>query len=85
MARHRVLERFNHRGDFSGSADARRASLALAEERLADTVLSAPAVGIVRDRLLEPGDLATPQSPVLTLCGCAPGCQNPTWEKSHPA
>ena len=47
--------------------DARRASLALAEERLADTVLSAPAVGIVRDRLLEPGDLATPQSPVLTL------------------
>jgi len=47
--------------------DARRASLALAEERLADTVLSAPAAGIVRDRLLEPGDLATPQSPVLTL------------------
>ncbi len=47
--------------------EARRASLALAEVRLADTVLSAPAVGIVRDRLLEPGDLATPQSPVLTL------------------
>jgi HlyD family secretion protein len=47
--------------------DAHRASLALAEERLADTILSAPAAGIVRDRLLEPGDLATPQSPVLTL------------------
>jgi len=47
--------------------EARRAALALAEERLADTVLSAPADGIVRDRLLEPGDLATPQSPVLTL------------------
>src|SRR5512147_2326230 len=47
--------------------EARRAALALAEERLADTVLSAPAEGIVRDRLLEPGDLATPQSPVLTL------------------
>jgi multidrug resistance efflux pump len=47
--------------------EARRAALALAEERLADTILSAPAAGIVRDRLLEPGDLATPQSPVLTL------------------
>jgi multidrug resistance efflux pump len=47
--------------------EARRAALALAEERLSDTVLTAPAEGIVRDRLLEPGDLATPQSPVLTL------------------
>jgi HlyD family secretion protein len=46
---------------------ARRAALALADERLADTVLYAPAAGIVRDRILEPGDLATPQTPVLTL------------------
>jgi HlyD family secretion protein len=47
--------------------EARRAALALAEERLADTVLTAPTEGIVRDRLLEPGDLATPQKPVFTL------------------
>ena len=47
--------------------EARRAALSLAEERLADTVLYAPAKGIVRDRILEPGDLATPQTPVLTL------------------
>jgi HlyD family secretion protein len=47
--------------------EARRAALALADERLADTMLTAPAAGIVRDRLLEPGDLATPQKPVITL------------------
>jgi HlyD family secretion protein len=47
--------------------EARRAALALAEERLADSVLIAPAGGIVRDRLLEPGDFASPQKPVITL------------------
>jgi HlyD family secretion protein len=47
--------------------EARRAALALARERLADTVLYAPQDGVVRDRLLEPGDMAGPQSPVLTL------------------
>jgi len=52
--------------------EARRAALALAEARLADTVLTAPAAGIVRDRLLEPGDLATPQTPVLTLATIDP-------------
>jgi len=46
---------------------ARRASLGLARERLADTVLYAPADGVVRDRLLEPGDIASPQTPVITL------------------
>ncbi|MDG4555446.1 MAG: efflux RND transporter periplasmic adaptor subunit [Candidatus Competibacter sp.] len=46
---------------------ARRAELALARERLADATLLAPAPGIVRDRILEPGDMASPQTPVLTL------------------
>jgi len=57
--------------------EARRAALALADERLADTALSAPAAGIVRDRLLEPGDLATPQKPVLTLA-----MTDPVWVRS---
>jgi HlyD family secretion protein len=57
--------------------EARRAALALADERLADTVLYAPAEGIVRDRILEPGDLATPQTPVLTLA-----LLNPVWVRA---
>lgn len=46
---------------------AREAELALAQQRLDDATLLAPAVGIVRDRILEPGDMAAPQTPVLTL------------------
>jgi HlyD family secretion protein len=47
--------------------DARRASLALARAQLADATLVAPAAGIVRSRILEPGDVASPQTPVYTL------------------
>lgn len=46
---------------------AREAELALAQQRLDDATLLAPAAGIVRDRILEPGDMAAPQTPVLTL------------------
>lgn len=46
---------------------ARQAELALAQQQLDDTTLRAPAPGIVRDRILEPGDMAAPQTPVLTL------------------
>jgi HlyD family secretion protein len=56
---------------------ARRAALALADEHLADTVLYAPAEGVVRDRILEPGDMATPQTPVLTLA-----LLNPVWVRA---
>ncbi len=44
-----------------------RAQLTLAEHNLQDAHLYAPADGIVRDRILEPGDIATPQRPVYTL------------------
>ena len=47
--------------------DALQAELQQARERLRDAELSAPAAGIVRERILEPGDMATPQTPVLTL------------------
>jgi len=46
---------------------ARQAELALAQQQLDDATLHAPAAGIVRDRILEPGDMAAPQTPVLTL------------------
>ncbi len=45
----------------------REAELALAGQQLDDATLRAPAPGIVRDRILQPGDMAAPQTPVLTL------------------
>jgi len=57
--------------------EARRAALAFARERLADTVLAAPEGGVVRDRLLEPGDLASPQKPVFTLA-----LTDPVWVRT---
>ena len=36
-------------------------------EDLADTELRAPVAGVIRERLMEPGEVATPQTPVLSL------------------
>ncbi|MDX1432832.1 MAG: efflux RND transporter periplasmic adaptor subunit [Gammaproteobacteria bacterium] len=54
------------------------AQLALARESLADAVLTAPADGVIQDRLLEPGDMATPQKPVYTLA-----LMNPVWIRAY--
>ncbi|MEF8794754.1 efflux RND transporter periplasmic adaptor subunit [Thiohalorhabdus sp.] len=47
--------------------EAQEAALANHREDLADTELHAPAPGIVRNRLMEPGEMASPQVPALTL------------------
>jgi HlyD family secretion protein len=54
------------------------AQLALAAEILKDTELYAPADGIIRNRILEPGDMATPQTPVFSLA-----MTNPVWVRSY--
>jgi HlyD family secretion protein len=43
------------------------ADLALARRELADARLYAPTNGVIQNRLLEPGDMASPQKPVFTL------------------
>lgn len=43
------------------------AELDLARQRLNDAELRSPCDGVVRDRLLEPGDMANPTRPVLTV------------------
>ena len=43
------------------------AALAFARQQLADARLYAPADGVIEDRILEPGDMASPDRPVLTL------------------
>ena len=55
-----------------------KAQLALAAEVLKDTELYAPTDGIIRNRILEPGDMATPQTPVFTLA-----LANPVWVRTY--
>jgi HlyD family secretion protein len=52
--------------------------LATAKKDLADTQLYAPASGVIQDRLLEPGDMATPQTPVFTLA-----LDDPVWVRAY--
>ena len=46
---------------------AAQAGLELARRALADASLYAPDNGIIQERILEPGDMASPQRPVYTL------------------
>jgi HlyD family secretion protein len=47
--------------------NALEAGLLLLNIRLSDMTLKAPATGIVRSRIMEPGEMAGPAQPVLTL------------------
>ena len=47
--------------------EALEASLSLLNIRLSDMTLTAPASGIIQNRILEPGEMAGPAKPVLTL------------------
>lgn len=51
-------------GDKVAAAEARYRRL---REDVQDTTLAAPAPGILRHRLMEPGEIASPQTPVATL------------------
>ena len=55
-----------------------KASLKLAERELADTKLYASLPGVIQDRILEPGDMAFPQSPVYSLA-----LTNPVWVRAY--
>jgi HlyD family secretion protein len=54
------------------------ADLATAQDQLADGILRAPADGVVRDRLLQVGDMAGPAKPVITLA-----LMNPIWIRTY--
>ncbi len=55
-----------------------QAAKQLAEQRLVDTRLTAPADGVIRNRILEPGALAVAGSPVLSLA-----LTNPLWVRAY--
>ncbi len=58
--------------------EADRANLALAQRELADTKLDAPSDGVIQNRLLERGDMASPQQPVFTLA-----LNKPVWVRTY--
>lgn len=57
---------------------AREAARKLAQQRLKDASLLAPAAGVIRTRILQPGDMAFPQTPVLTLAFV-----DPVWVRAY--
>ncbi len=59
-------------------ARALEAALAFAEQALKDAELYAPADGVIRERILEPGDMATPLTPVFTLA-----LNDPVWVRAY--
>jgi len=52
--------------------EAGKAAVDFARQELDDTKLYAPSDGIVEDRIMEPGDMAFPERPVLTLALTTP-------------
>lgn len=54
------------------------ANLALAQQELSDAELCAPTNGVIQNRLLEPGDMASPQKPVFTLA-----LDQPLWVRAY--
>ena len=56
----------------------RQAAALLVKQRLEDAILYAPADGIIRNRILEPGSMAFPQTPVMTLAFV-----NPVWVRAY--
>ncbi len=58
--------------------EAGEAAVDFARQELADTKLYAPSNGIIEDRIMEPGDMAFPATPVLTLA-----LNTPLWIRAY--
>ena len=54
------------------------AQLGLAQRDLKNALLSAPGTGIIQDRILEIGDMASPQKPVFTIA-----LTDPLWVRAY--
>lgn len=60
--------------------EAAEAAVALAQREFDDTKLYAQSDGVVEDRILQPGDMASPSTPVLTVA-----LPNPLWVRAYAA
>jgi len=55
-----------------------KASLSLLQIRLSDMALKSPATGVIQNRILEPGEMASPNRPVVTLA-----LTDPKWVRAY--
>ncbi len=55
-----------------------RAQIALLKKQVSDAVLTAPQKGVIRSRVLEPGDMASPQKTVFSLA-----IVDPKWVRAY--
>jgi HlyD family secretion protein len=62
----------------SAQLDAAQADIALLKRQLTDIDLISPTDGVIRNRLMEPGELATPQRPVFSIA-----ITNPKWIRAY--
>jgi HlyD family secretion protein len=62
----------------AANVKAANAVLGEVDQELKDAKLYAPVSGIIRERIVEPGDFVTPQSPVLTLA-----LTDPVWIRTY--
>ena len=69
-----------HRAGRGAAAMPSEAQLALLQQQLADAELRAPVDAVVRSRLMEPGEMASPQKPVFTLA-----IIDPKWVRAYVA
>ncbi len=58
--------------------EALKASLSLLQIRLSDMALTSPATGVIQNRILEPGEMAGPNRPVVTLA-----LTDPKWVRAY--
>ncbi len=58
--------------------EAMKAELNIARKNLEDAHLTAPADAVIQNRILQPGDMASPQRPVFTLA-----LVNPIWVRAY--
>jgi HlyD family secretion protein len=58
--------------------EALKASLSLLKIRLSDMTLTSPAAGVIQNRNLEPGEMASPDRPVVTLA-----LIDPKWVRAY--
>jgi len=58
--------------------EALKASLSLLKIRIADMTLISPSPGIIQNRILEPGEMASPDRPVVTLA-----LTDPKWVRAY--
>lgn len=62
----------------SARLEAMKAELEIARTNLEDARLVAPDQGVIQNRILQPGDMASPQRPVFTLA-----LTNPVWVRAY--